>query len=147
MDLNSKGDIIDLEGNKLGEHTGVHGFTVGQRKKLPGGQGSPKFVLEIDTLSKKVVIGTKKELEQDSFIMDDVSFVRDTTYTNLEVQIRYNSETVPCTISKLDRNKVKVLLSRPTTGVSPGQFGVLYSDTKVIGGGRIEKKKAGVLIE
>ncbi len=148
IDLESSGEIVDLKGNKVGEHSGVHGFTVGQRKKLPGGQGSPKFVLEIDTLNKKVIIGSKKELEEDSFIMGDVSFIRDEIYNNLEIQVRYNSETVPCTISKLDENRVKVQLSSSTTGISPGQFGVLYSNTKVVGGGRIEKRrKVGALIE
>ena len=148
IDLHSRGDIVDLKGRKLGEHNGVHGFTVGQRKRLPGGQSSPKFVIEIDIESKKVIIGDKEELEEEHFIIDDVSFVSDNFDEKLEVQIRYNSKTVPCNITKLDRNRIKVTLSEPTTGVSPGQFGVLYSGTKLVGGGRIEKKvKTGVLID
>ena len=141
VNLYNSGKIVDIQGNQLGTHRGIHEFTVGQRKGLPGGLREPRFVLEIDTSSNNVVIGTKKQLEKDSFILKDVSFVKDLNYTDLQIQIRYNSETTPCSIKVLSDDSMEVKLSTPTIGVSPGQFGVLYSGTKLIGGGRIENSK------
>ena len=93
-----------------------------------------------------MVIGKKKQLEKDSFILKEVSFVNDIYYSDLMIQIRYNSDPIPCTITELSNESLDVSLTIPTVGISPGQFGVLYSGTKLIGGGRIEnKKKAKVL--
>ena len=146
IDLYSSGNIVDIEGNIVGEHKGIHEFTVGQRKGLPGGLVDPRFVLEINPSTKNVVIGKKKQLEKDSFILKEVSFVNDIYYSDLMIQIRYNSDPIPCTITVLSNESLDVSLTIPTVGISPGQFGVLYSGTKLIGGGRIEnKKKAKVL--
>ena len=62
VDISSSGEIVDNNGKKIGEHKGVHGFTVGQRKGLPGGQGEAKYVTKIDVSSKKVHIGERKDL-------------------------------------------------------------------------------------
>ena len=141
VDLHTSGDIVDLDGNIVGEHKGIHEFTVGQRKGLPGGLGDPRFVLEINPSSNNVVIGKKKALEKDSFTLKEVSFVNDIYSLDLVIQIRYNSEPIPCTITELPNDSLEVHLASPTVGVSPGQFGVLYSGTKLIGGGRIENSK------
>ena len=77
-------------------------------------------------------------MEKDFFLLKEVSFIKDLNNTDLQIQIRYNSETTPCSVVVLPNDSLEVKLSTPTTGVSPGQFGVLYSGTKLIGGGRIE---------
>ena len=61
-------------------------------------------------------------------------------YDNLSVQTRYNSDDVPCNIEKVDESTFQIELKTPTLGVAPGQFGVIYQDTKLVGGGRITSK-------
>ena len=132
--------ILDNKGNKVGDHKGIHEFTVGQRKGLPGGQGQARYVTKIDVSSKKVHIGEKKDLLVTNFLLEDVSFVNDIETNNLAVQTRYNSEDLPCTVIEVRDRELEVILDTPTYGVAPGQFGVIYQGTKVIGGGRISSK-------
>ena len=140
IDLTSAGEIFDVNGNKVGNHNGIHEFTVGQRKGLPGGQATPKYVTKINVQNKNVIIGEQKDLLVESFIIEDVSIVKDIEYDNLTVQTRYNSEDLNCKINKISDNELLVELIEPASSIAPGQFGVLFSGTKVIGGGRISSK-------
>jgi len=140
IDLTSPGEIFDVNGNKVGNHNGIHEFTVGQRKGLPGGQATPRYVTKINVQNKNVIIGEQKDLLVESFIIEDVSIVKDIEYDNLSVQTRYNSEDLNCKINKISDNELLVELIEPASSIAPGQFGVLFSGTKVIGGGRISSK-------
>ena len=140
IDLTSAGEIFDVNGNKVGNHNGIHQFTVGQRKGLPGGQATPRYVTKINVQNKNVIIGEQKDLLVESFIIQDVSIVKDIEYHNLSVQTRYNSEDLKCKINKISDNELLVELIEPASSIAPGQFGVLFSGTKVIGGGRISSK-------
>jgi len=140
IDLTSAGEIFDVNGNKVGNHNGIHEFTVGQRKGLPGGQATPRYVTKINVQNKNVIIGEQKDLLVESFIIEDVSIVKDIEYDNLSVQTRYNSEDLNCKINKISDNELLVELIEPASSIAPGQFGVLFSGTKVIGGGRISSK-------
>jgi len=140
IDLTSHGEIFDTEGNKVGDHNGIHKFTVGQRKGLPGGHGTPRYVTKINVQNKNVTIGEKKDLLVSSFIVEELSFVNDLEYKNLTIQTRYNSEDLPCEIKKLSDTKILVQLKEPAFGVAPGQFGVIYNGSKVVCGGRISTK-------
>ncbi len=140
IDLTSVGEIFDVNGNKVGNHNGIHEFTVGQRKGLPGGQATPRYVTKINVQNKNVIIGEQKDLLVGSFIIEDVSIVKDIEYDNLTVQTRYNSEDLNCKINKISDNELLVELIEPASSIAPGQFGVLFSGTKVIGGGRISSK-------
>ncbi len=140
IDLTSAGEIFDVNGNKVGNHNGIHEFTVGQRKGLPGGQATPRYVTKINVQNKNVIIGEQKDLLVESFIIEDVSIVKDIEYDNLTVQTRYNSEDLNCKINKISDHELLVELIEPASSIAPGQFGVLFSGTKVIGGGRISSK-------
>ena len=140
IDLTSAGEIFDVNGNKVGNHNGIHEFTVGQRKGLPGGQATPRYVTKINVQNKNVIIGEQKDLLVESFIIEDVSIVKDIEYDNLTVQTRYNSEDLNCKINKISDNELLVELIEPASSIAPGQFGVLFCGTKVIGGGRISSK-------
>ena len=140
IDISTSGDIVDRDGSTMGQHQGVHEFTVGQRKGIPGGQGEPKYVTKIDVRNKKVFVGDKKDLLTSSFYLEDVSFVNGIENENLTIQTRYNSEDLPCEIKMITKNTLEVSLLEPTYGVAPGQFGVIYNGTNLIGGGRITSK-------
>ena len=140
VDISSSGEIVDNNGKKIGEHKGVHEFTVGQRKGLTGGQGEAKYVTKIDVSSKKVHIGERKDLLVQNFLLDEVSFVNDIVTNDLTIQTRYNSEDLPCNINEIGNGQLEVTLHESTYGVAPGQFGVIYQGTKLVGGGRISSK-------
>ena len=140
IDISTSGDIVNSDGSTMGQHDGVHEFTVGQRKGIPGGQGAPKYVTKIDVQNKKVFVGEKQDLLISDFHLEDVTFVNGIQNTKLTIQTRYNSEDLPCEIEQISESRLKVTLLQPTYGVAPGQFGVLYTGTKLIGGGRITSK-------
>ena len=140
IDISTSGDIVNSDGSTMGQHDGVHEFTVGQRKGIPGGQGAPKYVTKIDVQNKKVFVGEKQDLLISDFYLEDVTFVNGIQNTKLAIQTRYNSEDLHCEIEKISESRLKVTLLQPTYGVAPGQFGVLYTGTKLIGGGRITSK-------
>ena len=140
IDISTSGDIVNSDGSTMGQHDGVHEFTVGQRKGIPGGQGAPKYVTKIDVQNKKVFVGEKQDLLISDFYLEDVTFVNGIQNTKLAIQTRYNSEDLPCEIEQISESSLKVTLLQPTYGVAPGQFGVLYTGTKLIGGGRITSK-------
>jgi tRNA-specific 2-thiouridylase len=140
MNFSSSGAIVDNNENELGSHNGIHEFTVGQRKGIPGGQGEPKYVTKIDVENNKVYIGTKKDLTTKKFLIEDVSFVDEVITDEISIQTRYNSSDIPCKINKIDENLYEVELVQATLGVAPGQFGVIYQNTKLVGGGRISTK-------
>ena len=110
------------------------------RKGLPGGQGEAKYVTKIDVTSKKVHIGERKDLLVQNFLLDEVSFVNDIVTNDLTIQTRYNSEDLPCNINEVGNGQIEVNLHESTYGVAPGQFGVIYQGTKLVGGGRISSK-------
>ena len=140
IDLTSPGEIFDTKGNKVGDHNGIHEFTVGQRKGLPGGYGTPRYVTKINVQNKNVTIGEKNDLLVSSFIIEELSCVNNLEYKNLTIQTRYNSEDLPCEIKKLSDTEILVQLKEPAFSVAPGQFGVIYNGTKVVCGGRISPK-------
>ncbi len=140
IDLTSPGEIFDTKGNKVGDHNGIHEFTIGQRKGLPGGYGTPRYVTKINVQNKNVTIGEKNDLLVSSFIVEELSCINDLEYKNLTIQTRYNSEDLPCEIKKLSDTEVLVQLKEPAFSIAPGQFGVIYNGTKVVCGGRISSK-------
>ena len=128
------------DGEEIGEHNVAYYYTVGQRKGLPGGYSTPRYVTKINVQNKNVTIGERNDLLVSSFIVEELSCVNDLEYKNLTIQTRYNSEDLPCEIKKLSDTKVLVELKEPAFGVAPGQFGVIYNGTKVVCGGRISPK-------
>ena len=69
-----------------------------------------------------------------NFLLDEVSFVNDIVTNDLTIQTRYNSEDLPCNINEVGNGQIEVNLHESTYGVAPGQFGVIYQGTKLVGG-------------
>ncbi len=149
------GDIVTIDGKKVGTHPGIEGFTIGQRKGLGVAMGSPYFVVSIDKETSQVVIGpheslAKKWLEADqaNWLVDDLPIGEP---FEAEVQIRYNSEPQPATVVRsgsVDRTggidqggagTFRVEFQEPTFGVSPGQLAAVFRGTRALGCGWIQK--------
>ncbi len=137
------GQIVTTDGRVVGEHPGIEGFTIGQRKGLGVAMGQPYFVVNIDSQSHRVVIGPKEALAQPRLIAEEFNWLVDPPHEPFEAaaQIRYNSRAVPCTATVSPTGEhpgaVNVQFHQPVLGVAPGQLCVLYHQDRVLGGGWI----------
>jgi tRNA-specific 2-thiouridylase len=139
--LPDRGPIVDTSGRKLGEHRGIHHYTVGQRRGLGVSAAAPLYVVELDPPHSRVVVGTKKELEVASFKVQDVSWVDETGPNGpveCEVQIRSRHRGVAATVESEDQaGTVRVTPIAPLAAPAPGQAAVFYQGDRVLGGGWI----------
>lgn len=138
------GNIVDMEGHVVGRHEGIVGFTVGQRKGLPGGFAEPMFVVEIRVAANEVVIGPKSALGRQVFtvkelnvLSDQLSVISDQGVA-VKVKIRAQAVAADCMVYGLGDGRVEVVLAE-ADAVSPGQAAVFYTDDGImLGGGWIE---------
>jgi tRNA-specific 2-thiouridylase len=137
--VDAPGNVIDLEGNVLGTHDGIIGFTVGQRKGLPGGSAEALYVVEIRPDSREVVVGPRKALGRKVFTVREVnqlSVISDRLA--VRVKVRAQHEGVSAVIHDLGDGRVEVVMA-DADHISPGQAAVFYTDSGVmLGGGWIE---------
>lgn len=137
-----RGEIVDTEGRLLGEHSGFHQFTIGQRKGLrlgvPAADGRPRYVLAIEPVGNRIVVGAKDQLAVSQLAGVRATWtegVRPGPWRGL-VQIRAHGEALPATISG-DAHTMMVLLDRPVAGAAPGQAMVVYDGNRVVGSATI----------
>ena len=130
------GDIVDLEGNVLGEHLGIINFTVGQRRGIKIGNSFPYYVLKIDALNNRIIVGKKESLLVNTVNLTDVNWIESQEDDNLdlEVKLRSTQEAVRANLKKINR-KWLLTLDKSESGVSPGQACVFYKGEMLIGGG------------
>lgn len=137
------GDIVDAQGNKLGEHNGTHGFTVGQRKGLrigtPAADGKPRFVLDISPVDRTVTVGSRDELAVSQLTASKPRWCGPVPGDEMHVkaQLRAHGEEVAVT-ARVVGEDVVVEFDEPTAAVAPGQAVVLYDGTRVIGSATID---------
>jgi tRNA-uridine 2-sulfurtransferase len=141
------GDIVDMTGAKVGEHTGSHRFTVGQRRGLhlgqPAADGQPRFVLAITPTTNTITVGPR-----DALAVSMISAIRP-TWTDKpperewsgQVQVRAHGHPMAATVWLHDQD-LEVVLDSATTGVAPGQAVVLYSGSRVVGSATISATRA-----
>jgi tRNA-uridine 2-sulfurtransferase len=133
------GPIEDPDGNEVGEHGGIHGFTIGQRKGLGLATHERRYVLEIDAARNAIVVGPGELLSRRGLIAERVSWVAGSMPADAAcaVQIRAHGEAVPARIEDADGRGVRVVFERPERGVAPGQLVAFYRAAEVLGGGTI----------
>jgi len=139
-----RGEIYDVDGNFVAEHGGIELFTIGQRKGLPGGSLRPRYVVDLDPETNRVIIGDAENLVCDEFEIDRVNWhpvagVTDPGYSSFEavVKIRYNHPGTVATVTALENNRARIRLHDPQRAVTPGQAAVIYDGDVVVGGGWI----------
>lgn len=135
----SPGPFVTRSGEVVGAHEGYAGFTVGQRKGLPGGFPEAMFVLEVRPATQEVVVGTRDELWSDQAVLNDLNWlgVPPSVGEAVEVQLRHRAPGAPAVIEGLSSSQVQLRLAEPQFAVTPGQSGVVFSGNHVRGGGRI----------
>ncbi|HWB84943.1 MAG TPA: tRNA 2-thiouridine(34) synthase MnmA [Bryobacteraceae bacterium] len=136
------GPIVNTAGRTLGEHTGVHHFTVGQRRGLGVATGEPLYVIATDPATQRVVVGGNDDLLRRSFFAAQVNWVSIAGVTDpirAQVKIRNKHTAAPATLhATADLQRVEVVFDHPQRAVTPGQAAVFYEGDMVLGGGWIE---------
>jgi tRNA-specific 2-thiouridylase len=158
-----RGEIYDVDGNFVGEHDGIELFTIGQRKGLPGGSPRPRYVVDLDPETNRVIVGDADDLVCDEFEIDRVNWhavaagadrgrscdapragVNAPGYNDrfeATVKIRYNHPGTLATVTLLGNDRANVRLHEPQRAVTPGQAAVVYHGDVVLGGGWICSKQ------
>ena len=137
-----KGDIVNADGKVLGQHDGVHHYTIGQRKGLGIAAAEPLYVIGLDAVNNKFIIGDRTlatESECTVQRLNWVSIAQPSSPIRAEVQIRYRSNPVPVTVIPLEDSRVRLVFDEPQFSITPGQAAVWYEGDKVLGGGIIEQ--------
>lgn len=135
------GNIVDIEGKVLGQHEGIAGFTVGQRKGM-GLSGGPYFVVELNPDTATVVVGRDQDTFVKEFAVGEMNWMGwEPIAEPREVlaKIRYRSVEQPAVLYPNGPKGIKVVLKDPARAVTPGQSAVFYEGDAVIGGGVIQR--------
>jgi len=138
----TQGELVTADGRVVGEHSGVHHFTVGQRRGLGVAAGEPLYVISTEPSSKRVVVGRNDALLRPAMTVHGVNWISIASPAapiRAEVKIRNKHQAAPATLAPTaDPSRVEVRFDEPQRAVTPGQGAVFYSGELVLGGGWIE---------
>jgi tRNA-specific 2-thiouridylase len=135
------GPIVDAAGRVLGQHEGVHRFTVGQRKGLGLTTPEPRYVLRVLPQTKTVVVGQEAELSGTELVARDVNWLsieEPRAERRVYARIRYRHAEAPATLTPLGDGRVRVRFDEAQRAITPGQAAVFYEGDICLGGGWIE---------
>ncbi|RPJ79178.1 MAG: tRNA 2-thiouridine(34) synthase MnmA [Deltaproteobacteria bacterium] len=133
------GIITDKQGNVLGEHKGLHHFTIGQRRGINCPSSAPYYVIQIEAKNNRIIVGEKQDLYSSGCIVKDINWIIQPSSFPITccVKIRYQHEPAPATIDTDDAKQLRIHFQTPQLSVTPGQGAVFYQENEVIGGGWI----------
>ncbi|MEX1127201.1 MAG: tRNA 2-thiouridine(34) synthase MnmA [Vicinamibacterales bacterium] len=135
------GEIRNVAGEVVGQHTGVHRFTVGQRKGLGLSSPIPLYVVGIDAADGAVTVGPRDALDRRELTAGRVNWIAGAppaAGTRVAAQIRHRHTEAAATIDPLGADRVRLLFDEPQSAIAPGQALVMYQGDEVIGGGWID---------
>jgi tRNA-specific 2-thiouridylase len=138
----TRGEIVNSEGRVLGEHSGVHHFTVGQRKGLGIAAREPLYVIATEPATQRVIVGGNGDLLRATLTAHDINWVSTgpiTATRRAQVKIRNKHSAAAATLTPTaDPHRLAVHFDEPQRAVTPGQAAVFYDGDLVLGGGWIE---------
>jgi tRNA-specific 2-thiouridylase len=136
----SSGELVSTTGEKLGVHTGIHNFTVGQRKGLGLTSANPLYVLAIHPDSHQVTVGTDSDLFTREISADRLNWISIPALTEpirVQAKIRHRHEPQPATLSPGPDGTAIAIFDEPQRAITPGQAAIFYQEDEVVGGGWI----------
>jgi len=137
VDVDNRGDVLDKDGNIIGEHKGYMHYTIGKRKGFTvKGAHEPHYVLSIDATNNTITVGKKEELACSRVVLDSLNMFNDLKDFECSVKLRYRTTAVRCKV-KIEDDKATVILKEAVFGVATGQAAVFYEKSKLLGGGWI----------
>ncbi|HXP17667.1 MAG TPA: tRNA 2-thiouridine(34) synthase MnmA [Terriglobales bacterium] len=134
------GELVTSRGEVVGEHAGIHNFTVGQRKGLGIATGSPLYVIQIKGDTGQVVVGKQDELYSRTLRTHRVNLIALENLTEpmrVAVRIRHRHQAASALIERAGDDEILVSFDEPQRAITPGQAAVFYDGDVVIGGGWI----------
>ena len=146
-----EGDIVTEDGTVIGQHTGVHNYTIGQRKGLGFAAGKPVYVLAIDTARNRIVVGEDDALRTTTLEIEGVNWISiaeppsapgpvsegGSSAIRGQAKIRHKHEPAGATIQALPGGRARITFESPQRAVTPGQAAVFYDGDAVVAGGWI----------
>ena len=144
-ELPTDGDIVNTAGETVGNHTGIHRYTVGQRRGLKISAEKPLYVLQIERAKNQIIVGDVDELAATEFVAKGVNWIAFDTPTDpvrANVKVRYRHEPAIATIYPLPELRARIVFDEPQRAITPGQTTIFYdteTGEEVVGGGWIEK--------
>lgn len=139
VEVDKVGEVLDKDGNVVGEHKGYMHYTIGKRKGFTvRGAHDPHYVLDIDAKKNQITVGKKEDLECNSVVLNNLNLYHLDKEFDTTVKLRYRTKAVPCHVIVKD-DKAYVTLKESVFGVATGQAAVFYDDNRLIGGGWIEE--------
>jgi len=147
------GDIVDLDGAVLGRHKGIIHYTVGQRRGLGiGGRSgvgedeSVLYVVRIDADANRVVVGPRSALAVTRVPVSGINWLGDGAGPppggiDISVKLRSTQDPLPARLYGRPNDAGMVELAAPEFGIAPGQAAVFYDDTRLLGGGWIQREE------
>ena len=144
-DLPEAGEIVNTAGETLGGHTGLHRYTIGQRRGLGISSEKPLYVVQIESSRNRIVVGDENDLEALEFTAKGVNWVAFDSPdepVRARVKIRYKHEPALATIHPLSDAHARIVFDEPQRAITPGQATIFYdtaTGNEVVGGGWIKK--------
>ncbi|WP_092891438.1 tRNA 2-thiouridine(34) synthase MnmA [Roseicitreum antarcticum] len=141
------GEIVDMDGNVVGQHAGVIHYTIGQRRGLGiGGHADPLYVVRLDPDARRVIVGPRTALATRTVPLREINWLGDAALNSqaewhVSVKLRSTRPPRPAILRPLGDGEAEVTLLSPEEGISPGQACVFYDPegTRIFGGGWIWK--------
>jgi tRNA-specific 2-thiouridylase len=137
----TRGELVTADGSVLGEHSGVHHFTVGQRRGIGVAAGEPLYVIATEPATRRVIVGRGDALLRAAMRVKDVNWISiapPSAPVRAEIKIRNKHAAAVATVTPIGAGCVEARFDEPQRAVTPGQGAVFYSGELVLGGGWIE---------
>ena len=139
-----EGEIVDLSGNKLGTHNGIINFTIGQRKGIGISNNKPLYVIKIDPITNKVIVGEKEDLKSTKLKVKELNWLSNNEVLKKDikcsVRLRSNHKEIRANVKYIGNGIADITLESSYYGITPGQACVMYDKDRVLGGGWIIKE-------
>jgi len=140
QEVPSGGEIVNISGEVVGSHSGIHRYTIGQRRGLGIAHEKPLYVIQIERAKNQIIVGEANELESTEFVTRGVNWVAfDTPFepVRADVKVRYRHDPSPATIHALPDKRARIVFDEPQRAITPGQATIFYHGDEVVGGGWI----------
>ena len=134
------GQVVTADGGRVGDHQGIHRFTIGQRRGLGIPDATPWYVVGLESEKNMVVVGKKEDLFHSEMRVAGLNWLAGqppASTDEIEVRIRYRHQPAPAEIRLEGQGGVKVVFREPQRAITPGQFAAFYRGDELLGGGPI----------
>ena len=135
------GEVLDKNGNVVGEHKGYMHYTVGKRRGFSvKGAHEPHYVIDINSKNNQIIVGKKEDLICKYVVLNNLNLYTNEKEFSTTVKLRFRTKAVKCKVI-IKNDKAYVSLDENVFGVATGQAAVFYDDNKLLGGGWIEQNR------